>query len=86
LEVNNEELYQEISKDVYKKCYDIAKKGTKKEERSKLFNELKDEIIEKYSDEDNEDEKNYLIKKYLSKVQKEAVRELVLNPRLKLIL
>tara|TARA_A200000113_G_C8869609_1_gene356052 strand:- start:1638 stop:3758 length:2121 start_codon:yes stop_codon:yes gene_type:complete len=84
LEENDEELYQEISKDVYKKCYDIAKKGTKKEERSKLFNELKDEIIEKYSDQENEDEKNYLIKKYFSKVQKEAVRELVLSEGLRL--
>ena len=84
LEENDEELYQEILKDTYKKCYDIAKKGTIKEERSKLFNELKEEIIEKYSDSDNKDEKIHLIKKYFSKVQKEAVRELVLNEGLRL--
>ena len=84
LEENDDELYQQILKKAYQKCYDIAKKGTKKEERSKSFNELKDEIIEKYSDEDNEDERLLLVKKYFSKVQKEAVRELVLSEGLRL--
>ena len=84
LEENDDELYQQILKKAYQKCYDIAKKGTKKEERSKSFNELKDEIIEKYSDQDNEDERIHLVKKYFSKVQKEAVRELVLSEGLRL--
>ena len=84
LEENDDELYQQILKKAYQKCYDIAKKGTKKEERSKSFNELKDEIIEKYSDQDNEDERLHLVKKYFSKVQKEAVRELVLSEGLRL--
>ena len=84
LEENDDELYQQILKKAYQKCYDIAKKGTKKEERSKSFNELKDEIIEKYSDKDNEDERLLLVKKYFSKVQKEAVRELVLSEGLRL--
>ena len=83
-EENDDELYQQILKKAYQKCYDIAKKGTKKEERSKSFNELKDEIIEKYSDKDNEDERLLLVKKYFSKVQKEAVRELVLSEGLRL--
>ena len=83
-EENDDELYQQILKKAYQKCYDIAKKGTKKEERSKSFNELKDEIIEKYSDQDNEDERLHLVKKYFSKVQKEAVRELVLSEGLRL--
>ena len=84
LEENDDELYQQILKKAYQKCYDIAKKGTKKEERSKSFNELKEEIIEKYSDQDNEDERLHLVKKYFSKVQKEAVRELVLSEGLRL--
>ena len=86
LEENDDELYQQILKKAYQKCYDIAKKGTKKDERSKSFNEVKDEIIEIYSDPDNEDEDErlYLVKKYFSKVQKEAVRELVLSEGLRL--
>ena len=49
LEENDDDLYKANFKKAYKKCYDIAKKGTKKEERSKSFNDLKDAIIEKFS-------------------------------------
>ncbi len=84
LEENNDELYQEIFKKAYKKCYNIAKKGTKKEERSKSFNELKDEIIENLSDTEEDEDNINLIKKYFSKVQKEAVRELVLSEGIRL--
>ena len=83
LEENNEELYEEVFNKAYKKCYNIAKKGTKKEERSKSFNELKDEIIENLSDQDDDENVN-LVKKYFSKVQKEAVRELILSEGLRL--
>ena len=84
LEENDDELYEKIFKETYKKCYDIAKKGTKKEERSKSFNELRDVTIEKFSNQEEEDERIYLIKKYFSKVQKEAIRELVLGEGLRL--
>jgi len=84
LEENDDDLYKQVFKLAYKKCYEIAKKGTKKEERFKSFNDLKDEIIENISNSEEEDEKINLIKKYFSKVQKEAVRELVLSEGLRL--
>ena len=84
LEKNNDQLYEEVYKKAYKKCYNIAKKGTKKEERSKSFNELKEETIENLSEQEDDDENINLIKKYFSKVQKEAVRELVLSEGLRL--
>tara|TARA_B100001778_G_C18595136_1_gene634298 strand:- start:404 stop:2524 length:2121 start_codon:yes stop_codon:yes gene_type:complete len=84
LEENDDDLYKQIFKEAYKKCYDIARKGTSKEERSKSFNDLRDEIIEIVSNPEEEDEKINLIKKYFSKVQKEAVRELVLSEGLRL--
>ncbi len=84
LEENDDDLYKQVFKLAYKKCYEIAKKGTKKEERLKSFNDLKDEIIENISNSEEEDEKINLIKKYFSKVQKEAVRELVLSEGLRL--
>ena len=84
LEENDDDLYKQVLKLAYKKCYEIAKKGTKKEERSKSFNDLKDEIIENISNSEEDDEKINLIKKYFSKVQKEAVRELVLSEGLRL--
>ena len=83
-EESDDKLYQQILKEIYQKCYDIAKKGTKKDERSRSFNELKEALIEKFSDDEDEDEKIYLVKKYFSKVQKEAVRELVLSEGLRL--
>ena len=84
LEENDDDLYKQVFKLAYKKCYEIARKGTKKEERSKSFNDLKDEIVENISNSEEEDEKINLIKKYFSKVQKEAVRELVLSEGLRL--
>ena len=84
LEENDDDLYKQVLKLAYKKCYEIARKGTKKEERSKSFNDLKEEIVENISNSDEEDEKINLIKKYFSKVQKEAVRELVLSEGLRL--
>jgi len=84
LEENDDDLYKQVLKLAYKKCYEIARKGTKKDERSKSFNDLKDEIVENISNPEDEDEKINLIKKYFSKVQKEAVRELVLSEGLRL--
>ena len=84
LEENDDDLYKQVLKLAYKKCYEIARKGTKKEERSKSFNDIKDEIVENISNSEEDDEKINLIKKYFSKVQKEAVRELVLSEGLRL--
>jgi polyribonucleotide nucleotidyltransferase len=67
----------------YDKCYEIAKKGLAKGERSQLFSELKDEIKGGYSEEELE-EKGALISKYFSGAQKKAVRDLVLNDGIRL--
>jgi len=67
----------------YDKCYEIAKKGLAKGERSQLFSELKDEIKGGYSEEELE-EKGALISKYYSGAQKKAVRDLVLNDGIRL--
>ena len=45
---------------------------------------MRDVTIEKFSNQEEEDERIYLIKKYFSKVQKEAIRELVLGEGLRL--
>ena len=58
----DQELESEISEKVYKKSYDIAKKGLSKNERSELFGSLKDELIDSY-DEDTLEEKKDLIYK-----------------------
>jgi len=76
-------LETEISKKVYQKSYDIAKKGLSKNERSEHFSLLKDELIESY-DEETLEEKKDLIINYYYKAQKKAIRDLVLNDGVRL--
>ena len=81
--VENEDLLKKVNDDCYSKCYDIAKKGLSKKERSEQFSELKEKVLESFSEEDLEENEN-LIKKYFSKVEKEAIRELVLSEGIRL--
>ena len=81
--VENEDLLKKVNDDCYSKCYDIAKKGLSKKERSEQFSEVKEQLLESFSEEDLEENEN-LIKKYFSKVEKEAIRELVLSEGIRL--
>ena len=82
-ERKDEELAQKIHEFSYQKNYDIAKKGSSKQERGLAFSELKEELIATFSDEEIEEYGN-LIGKYFSKSQKAAVRDLTLNEGLRL--
>ena len=79
----NEDLFNKIHGDCYKKCYEIAKSGLGKSERSKQFSSLKEDLMESFSEEELEENGN-LISSYFSKVEKEAVRELVLSEGIRL--
>ena len=79
----NADLLKKVHDDCYSKCYDIAKKGLSKKERSEQFSEIKEQLLESFSEEDLEENEN-LIKKYFSKVEKEAIRELVLSEGIRL--
>ena len=82
-EAENEELKQKIHDAAYQKCYDIAKKGTSKQERGLAFSEVKEEVVAMFSEEEIE-EYGDLIGKYFGKAQKAAVRDLTLNEGLRL--
>ncbi len=79
----NEDLQKQIHESAYHKCYEIAKKGKGKAERNIAFSDLKEEIKATFSEEELE-ENSDLISKYFGKVQKQAVRELVLNEGIRL--
>ena len=79
----NEELENKINELAYNKCYDIAKKGLSKTERSDAFNKLKEEILESFSEEEVE-ENRALIEKYFNASEKNAVRELTLQKGIRL--
>ncbi len=82
-EIEDEELEQKIHGLTYDKIYAIAKAGSAKHERSTAFSELKEEILESYTEEERE-EIGDLIKKYYYKAEKQAVRDLTLNEGLRL--
>ncbi|CAM1346177.1 polyribonucleotide nucleotidyltransferase [Tenacibaculum crassostreae] len=82
-ENTNEELAQRIHDAAYQKCYDIAKKGTSKQERGLAFSEVKDEVIAMFTEEELE-EYGDLVGKYFGKAHKAAVRDLTLNEGLRL--
>ena len=82
-EATDEELEKKIHELAYQKCYDIAKTGTSKQERSDAFAAVKEEILENYAEEELE-EIGGLVSKYYAKAQKAAVRDLTLNEGLRL--
>ena len=82
-ETHDEELRKEIWDYAYQRYYDIAKDPSAKHERSDKFSALVDEFLEKYTEEELE-EKEVLAKIYFHDVQKEAVRQLILNENIRL--
>ena len=81
--LDDEDLLKNIHDKCYKDCYEVAKKGLSKKERSKNFSAIKEKLLESFSEEEIE-EKGNLINSYFSKVEKDAVRELVLSEGIRL--
>lgn len=82
-EVEDEDLAKKIHEMVYDKTYAIAKAGSAKHERSAAFSEIKEEVFNSFSEEE-QDELGKLIHKYVAKAQKEAIRNLTLDEGLRL--
>ncbi len=83
-ESNDAELEADVYKNTYDAVYEVVKQAiTNKKLRSAAFSEVKDKYCEKYSEEELA-EKKALISKYYHKVEKEAMRNLVLQERFRL--
>ena len=82
-ETHDEDLRKEVWDYAYQRYYDIAKTPSAKEERAEKFSVVVDEFLEKYTEEELE-EKGDLAKIYFHDVQKEAVRQLILNENIRL--
>ncbi len=77
-------LYEQVKKAVFDKFYEVTKMGiANKDERRKAFESVKEAYLEEFSEEELE-EKEGLIGKYIGKVQKEAIRDFVLNEKVRL--
>ena len=83
-EENDLELKEQIAKATYDKCYAVAKTGNpNKTERKAAFDAIKAEFVATLTPEDA-DAKKALIGKYFHDVEKDAVRDSVLNERTRL--
>ncbi len=82
-EINNEELKERVWKATYDKVYAVAKKGTAKLERQEAFEQVKQDFIDSLTEEEQE-EYAELIGRYYHDVEKEAVRKMILDERIRL--
>lgn len=83
-ETNDPELKETIWKTLYDKVYQVAaQKNANKHARGEAFGKVLDEFMATFSEEELEAKKS-LISKYYHQLEKEAVRNLVLNERFRL--
>jgi polyribonucleotide nucleotidyltransferase len=77
------ELFQQMQDALYQKFYDISKQGLPKADRKAAYDELKDEFLSNFSEEELE-EKEGLIKEYFYTIQKDATRKMILDDKIRL--
>ncbi|WP_235934410.1 polyribonucleotide nucleotidyltransferase [Sunxiuqinia indica] len=90
-EVNNEELKAKVEADLFDACYDIAKQQLKdKQLRIESFAKIVDDYVEKYLEENAENEEidlvqdEKLIRRYFHKVEGESMRRMILDEGIRL--
>ena len=83
-ETHDEDLKERIKKETYDAVYAVAAEGLGKDERSTKFKSVKTDWIATLSEEEVEKYDSKLIGVYYHDVEKEAVRNLVLNDRKRL--
>ncbi len=83
-EDHNEEVREKVMAFAYDKCREVAKQGiASKEKRAELFGAVKEELIASYSEEELEEVGKYL-PVYFKAAMKKAVRDTMLNDRIRL--
>lgn len=82
-EKNDEQLKEACHSYCYDRCYSIAKAGTSKHERTDAFDALRQEFLETLPEEERE-EKAPLVARYFHAVEKEAMRNMILDEGIRL--
>jgi polyribonucleotide nucleotidyltransferase len=82
-ENNDEDLRVKVREEAYDKVVAIAKRTTSKQERSDAFLQIREDLIESLPEEERE-EKTPLIIRYYNEVEWDAVRNVVLESRIRL--
>jgi len=84
-EANDLELQEKLHKATYDEVYKTATSLINdKHERSEAFKTIRDNFIESIEDEEEREAQTMLIKRYFHDVHKDAVRNMVLNERVRL--
>jgi len=89
-DIEDEELKKAVEDFCYSKCYALAKSAKPKHEREDGFNAIKDEFIATLPEPQNADEKEAyaqkvtLIGRYYHAVEKEAMRNMILDEHIRL--
>jgi polyribonucleotide nucleotidyltransferase len=81
-EVNDEDLREKIHKGTYDKCYEVAKGFRSKHERSEAMKQIREDFTLSLPEEPAPD--TALINRYFHDVQKEAVRNMILDESIRL--
>lgn len=82
-ETHDEDLKEKMWKDLYDKVYQVAVTPSAKEVRTEAFAKVKAEYLESMSEEEQE-EKGFLVARYYHDIEKEAMRNMVLNEKVRL--
>lgn len=82
-ETHDEEIREKVWKETYDKVYAVAKTPSTKEERGENFKAVLDEFLSQYSEEELEKVKPFA-KVYFHDVEKEAMRQMILNEGIRL--
>ena len=82
-ENHDEDLADKVMEFCYDKFYQVAKKALDKHSRSEQFSAIKDEFKSTLSDEDVSS-KSFMLNAYFKKAEKKAVRDMVLNDKVRL--
>jgi len=83
-EEDDEQVKQQMHEACYQKCYDLAKEGIKsKHERGERFEAIKEEFFSTL-DEEYKQEHAVMLNRYYKNIEKEAMRNMVLNERVRL--
>ncbi len=82
-ETHDEALKEKVWKECYDKVYEVAKAPSAKEERGEKFKEVLEDFMSQYSEEEREENES-LAATYFHDVEKEAMRQMVLNEGVRL--
>ena len=82
-EVHKEEIREKVWQETYDKVYAVAKTPSAKEERHENFAAVLEEFLSQYADEERAEVEPFA-KVYFHDVEKEAMRQMILNDKIRL--